>query len=235
MIYPPDLSKAAKKDRRSNERPEPDFEADALLVEPGLGNEEVKVRVMAEVVAQGDAELGAVFHLRVKPGYKPFPLAAAESGYEIDLSRLQGSGWCNEVDDDWGVFSGSPPLFLPSDTREAMLVWWDAHAGEVEARISENPGAEEVEYHLARVNLPFSRERSGGADWSVDAWSLGDDIYLADNEDGGNFSLIRRDMVGEDDEIEELADGTLAEMLEAAPDFLKGGKPTRHSWPKRNR
>ena len=236
MIYPPDNSPAAKKGRRLFDMPEPDFLVDGRLVAPSKEEIPVQADVNVRVFFGEDdwpnenvtAEVGEpIFHFNVvdaearRKNTETAIASVSQEGYWVALSKLpkKSGAWPHTKDRErwprryW-------PLYLDEQTREAMLVWWDEHADEVMGRISEQPSAEEVEYHLQRAGLRFHRERSGGADWSVDAWSLGGDVYLTDN-DGEGFSLIRRDMASEDDEIQELAEGTLGEMLDAAPEFLR--------------
>lgn len=240
-LRPIDDGKMAKAERGRADRllRDPDFEIDAALVKPGVGSEEaikVKVEVTATVsngfepdgdYAFRNTQSGEpVFVLRVReasladPGnYQKWRGILPDEPYWIAMPGLTKHGFAEiAVINYGGITDDGWPLFIDRATREAMLIWWDEHGEEVEARVSEEPSDAEVQRHLTRLNFKWHRERSGGADWSVQAWGLGKDVYLT-NDENGHFALLHREMDGED-EIEELDDGTLEEMLNAAPEFL---------------
>jgi len=162
-IYPP--TKAMVKEAKDVDLGGADFEADVELIERGIGSEarlDVKAVVWVEIeFSSGRARYGeerprgqkgeAVFFLVVRDsslpkvpdtrGARTYERVAtrphwelAEGGYWISLSMLLRTGWTTEIED----YSQAWACFIPTETRQAMLVWWDEHASEVESRISEN-------------------------------------------------------------------------------------------------
>jgi len=78
-------------------------------------------------------------------------------------------------------------------------------------------GEESVDTLKATLSKKFTKQKSGGADWVVDAWLVGDDfdgpgkIYIVDNEDG-TFSFIVREF---DEVNDENKDTDISEPMEA--------------------
>jgi hypothetical protein len=234
MIYEANWSDGALRYRSRYDVPAPDFEADVVLMEQGgeWGRLPHRANVQARIhVGDPVDDSGSWIVPKAKTGEPLFVLWVIAltddedwEPYWITLSKLMKHGWADAASGDWKVL-------LDEETRAQMLVWWDEHGAEVEARVADRPNDAEVERHLTRAGLKFSRERSGGADWSVPAWSLGNNIYLAADDDRERFGILRRDMDG-DDEIVELTPGLeLQEAIDRAPDYLKGGaryrRPTR--------
>lgn len=128
------------------------------------------------------------------------------------------------------IYGGA--MTIPPDTRQQMLVWWDQHGEEVEARGPLDPH-ERVGWFLARAGLPV-KPCGLNADWNVQAWHLSPGrpnvtpgVYLLDTEEEirsgvPRYALVRRryDPEDEGDDIEDIAEGTLAEMIARAKEEL---------------
>ncbi len=230
MIYPVDKSKKAQKERADYgviPNFHPDFEVDALLYVPqGLGEDipEIPIRMEAEPYDEEGGRDSPMFLLRVResslPGEHPVSghvwrapkQHVNNGGYWISVEKL-GSGNVERDNmgappDDWGVV-------LPKSSIHAMLVWYDRF-------LEQGSPATHVERRLIEAGLEYQQERTGGADWSVNsAWALGNNVYLVEEDNDDLWSLVRRDMASEDDEITELAGpDTLEEMITRAPRFL---------------
>jgi len=222
MLRPVDSSRSAVWYREQYGVNAPDFEIDVILVVPGVGEDEqtsrsayVQARIhVGDPIADDPSEIPhakigePTFILHVIPvcfGDASFS-GRYFSNYWIALSRLFKYGWASTRDPQ------DLQLFIPEQTRLRMLVWWDEHSDEVEARVAGDPPSDaEIERHLARARLSFTREE----DW----WNLGNDLYLMVDDDYESFTVLRR---GED-EIEEPTPGlSLLEAIDWIVELLPG-------------
>ncbi len=135
------------------------------------------------------------------------------------VNHVFGTG--KKIDDlarEWG-------LSLKTATAEVLDGFTDELAMKIRLERERRPNAAEVERQLEAAGIGFTTQRSGGADWSVRAWGLGNNLYLVDTEGGTEdgyamFELVRRDMEREANEpnyeMEGLAEGKLANMIDMA-------------------
>ena len=79
----------------------------------------------------------------------------------------------------------------------------------------------EVEWCLYHAGLSYAREVCGTADWSVQAWDLGADVYLCADDDFTSFSLVHRDAQAGDEIEEILNDAPLQLVVERACEVLR--------------
>ncbi len=239
-ILKPDLSRGARRDRQAEGIPDPEFVVEGDLVTDGARVQDVKVEVTVEFAGTRMVEKGLarrdepVFTFRLNQSSQEVPEfhgAYPTLSYWLTISELFNLRQPRPAGDDF-------PLELDNATMTAIMVWWDAHGEEAINRIPDKPSREDVARALTRAGLPV-RPCGLNADWSVAAWYLGpppgkDDLgrnrteggfYLLDTEDDDQdgidqYALVRRYYEdGENDRIEEVADGSLGAMIELIPSF----------------
>ncbi len=222
LILPADLSREAKRERRSQGIPDPDFVVLGDLVADGARIQDVLVEVDVRHAHRRASRDEPVFYFNLNPTLS----------YWLYLSDLRDRSVKPHRGGD------DIPLELDRETVQAMLVWWDQHGEEALAKIPDAPERDVVEKFLELNGLPV-RFCGLNADWSVNAWYLGPPpgmpsrgsnrteggLYLLDTEedlDGVDQYALVRQHLDEDatEPVQALADGSLGEMLVLAPSFL---------------